>query len=127
MVYVMSVPAEPAAGPLLVMATSACAATVVITVELLLPGALSAVVVVMFAVLLTVPVADGDRCATTVNVALDPDVSVAMLHEIVAPVVQVNAGPVFCVSETKVVPAGSVSVQLTFEAFDGPLLITLTV
>src|ERR1051325_1551927 len=121
----MLLPAPAAAGPLLTMATSACELTVVLTFELLLPFVLSVVVVVTFAVLLSGPVADGETLATMVNVAVAPVFSVAMLHETVAPVVQVKVGPVFCVSETNVVPAGSVSVQLTFAAFDGPLFVTL--
>src|SRR5258707_989019 len=40
---------------------------------------------------------------------------------------QVNAGPVACVSDTKVVPAGSASVSVTLCASFGPLFMTVTV
>ena len=63
----------------------------------------------------------------TENVAVAPEASEAMLQEIVAPVVQVNVGPVVCISETNVVPAGSVSVQETLVAVDGPAFETVIV
>src|SRR5438874_1395901 len=114
-------------GTFLVTAKSAVVVTVDDTVELLLPGTLSDVVVVTFAVLLIIEpaVAAGDTCATSVNAALVLGGSVAMLHETVAPVVQVKVGPVFWVRETNVVFAGSVSVQLTLDASDGPLFVTV--
>src|SRR5436190_24382587 len=89
----------------------------------------SGVVDVAFAVLLIVePVAaDGETCAVMVKVALAPPASVAMLHDTVGPVVQVNAGPVFCANETKLVFAGSVSVQATVAASEGPALATAMV
>ena len=61
------------------------------------------------------------------NDALPPEMSVAMLQETVAPVVQVKAGPVFCTSETNVVPAGRTSVQVTLVASDGPAFATVMV
>ena len=39
---------------------------------------------------------------------------------------QLNAGPVFCVSETKVIPAGSGSVNCTVVAGAVPLLVIVT-
>src|ERR1041385_682196 len=116
-------------GPFLVTARSAVVPTVADVIEVLLPVVLSVVVVVTVAVLLMVEplVADGDTCATSENVAVVAGASVAMLHVTVAPVVQVKVGPVFCVRETNVVFAGSGSVQLTFAAFDGPLLVTVMV
>ena len=82
---------------------------------------------VTFAVLLTfVPSgSDGDVCTTSVNVANVPDASDAMLQLTVAPVEQLNAGPLFSVSDENVVPAGSTSDHETFIAVDGPLLPTL--
>jgi hypothetical protein len=108
------------------MATSALDETVVCAVDELLFVLVSNVVVVTFAVLLSVPAgADGETFALMVNVAVVPAVSVAILQVTVAPVVQLKAGPLFCVSETNVVLAGSVSVQLTLPASDGPLLLTV--
>ena len=63
----------------------------------------------------------------TENVAVAPEASEAMLQVIVAPVVQVNVGPAVCISETNVVPAGSVSVHETLAAADGPAFATVIV
>src|SRR6266498_603640 len=125
----MLVPAPAAAGPVLTIERSALVETIVVTVELLLPGVASVVVEATFAVLvrLVPEEVEGEMCTTMVKVALAPAVSVAMLQETVAPVVQVNVGPVVCVSETKVVLAGSVSVHATFSAFEGPALATVMV
>ena len=125
----MLFPAPVTTAPLFVSDRSAWELSVVFTVELLLPEFVSEVVVLTFAVLLMVePLgADGDTCTRSVNVALAPAASEAMLQETVAPVVHVNVGPVFCVSETNVVFAGSVSDQAAFAAFDGPPLATVIV
>ena len=83
-------------------------------VDAALPGLGSLVVDVIVAVLLIVPVVAGRTCRTKVNVADVPLVSDAIVH-VMVPVpstggyVQLNAGPVFCVPEAKVVPAGTVS------------------
>src|ERR1041385_1875875 len=123
----MSLPALAAGGPLLTMAMSACALTVVVRLELLLPVVLSGVIVRTFAVLWMVVLGgvDGGTLSTSVNVAVVPAVSVGMLHETVTPLAQVNVGPLFCVSETKVVFGGSMSTQVTLAAFDGPLFVTV--
>src|SRR5437763_14184952 len=118
-----------AAGPFFVMATSAVAETVVFVVEELFPGVESGVDVVAVAVLLIVePVGVAEETlTTTLNVAETPGDSDAMLHEIVAPVVQLNVGPFVCDSETNVVFAGSVSSHDAFTAFDGPAFATVIV
>src|SRR5690349_6143791 len=97
--------------------------------EVLLPGVGSGVVdVTVAALVMMVPFGTAPlTCATTVKFADAAGRSAAMLHVIVAPVVHVNAGPVFCVSETNVVPAGSVSLQLTVVAVEGPLFVTTIV
>src|SRR5207237_9443779 len=107
-VYVTFEPATAAAGPLFVTLTSALADTVVIAVEALLLPFGSGVVAVTFAVLLSVlPFATpGAICAVTENVAVAPEASEEMPQAIVAPVVPVNVGPVVCISEANVVPAG---------------------
>src|SRR5437764_1157937 len=98
----MVFPAIAVAGPFFVIETSAWLVMVVLLVELLFPGFVSVVVDVAVAVLLMVEPAavDGDTFTLTVNVALAPAARDAMLQETVAPVVQVNVGPVVCVSET---------------------------
>ena len=125
----MLFPAVTVAGPLLIIETSALVETVVLAVELLLPALGSEVVDATVAVLLMVDpeAADGETLATSVNAAVAPGSSVAMLQETVAPVVQVNAGPLFCDSETKDVPAGKVSVQSTVAASEGPAFETVIV
>ena len=121
-------PASAALGALFATLRSALDDTVVITVDVLLPPFESGVVEVTFAVLPIVPFAvPGAIWAVTENVAVAPEASEAMLQEIVAPVVQVNVGPVVCISETNVVPAGSVSVQETLVAVDGPAFETVIV
>ena len=125
----MLFPATTVAGPLLVIETSALVETVVLVVELLLPGLPSEVVDATVAVLLiVVPLGvEIPVWTTSVNVAEAPAAKVAREQETVAPVVHVNAGPLFCASETNEVPAGNTSVQLTLVAFEGPALATVTV
>src|SRR3954453_4314241 len=124
----MLLPANARSGALFMMERSALAFTIVFTVELLLPGVESGVDEVTVAVLLRVLAfgALSATCAVTLNVAVADGASAAMLQEIVWPVVQVNVGPVVCDSETNVVLAGSVSLQLTFDAVAGPLFVTVT-
>ena len=96
--YVTFDPASAAEGALFATLRSALVEIVVAgAVDELLPGVASGVGEVTFAVLLTcVPFAvDGDVCTTSVNVPDAPDASDAMLHETVAPVVQLNVGPLF--------------------------------
>src|SRR5437870_7000443 len=120
-VYVAWPPAVTMAGPVLLTATSAEVATVVTVEEELLAPLASLVALKTLAVLVIVePLASVVSALTTrVNVALAPAASVAVLPMTV-PVppaggfVKVNAGPAVCISETKVVPAGTVSVSTTF-------------
>ena len=68
---------------------------------------------------------------TNVNDADAPEASVAIVQVTVpdapaAGLVQVNAGPLFCARETKVVPGGSTSVSVTPWAMPGPLFATVT-
>ena len=102
----------------------------VIAVELLLP-AFGSDADVTVAVLLLGPVgAAGEIRTVMVNVAVVPLVSVAMEQETVpvpptGGLLQMNAGPVGCDSETNVVFGGNVSAIVTLFASDGPLFATV--
>ena len=102
---------------------SAEAFTLVVCVELLLPGVGSVVVLVTVAVLLnTVPCATlAFTVATMVRVADAPDARV--------PTVQVGVVhvPTEGVALTKVSPAGRLSVAATARALLGPLFVTTIV
>lgn len=110
--------------------SASAAATVVIAVELLLPEFGSEVVDETVAVLLLGPTGvAAPNVATMSNVATAPLVNVPIEQETapVAPgagLMHVNEGPVVCVSDTKVVFGGSVSLMFTVVASDGPLLVT---
>jgi hypothetical protein len=123
-VYVTFVPGAALAGPVLVTARSALVVTVEVAVEVLLAAFGSLVAAAIVAVLAIEPVAFGASCATSVNVAVAPAANVARVQFVV---VQVNAGPEVCVSETNVVFAGSVSLMTTFEASNVPLFVAVIV
>src|ERR1051325_4549047 len=104
----MSLPAGTLAGPLLTMATSACALIVVFALELSLFAVVSALDVLAVAGLFAaVPFATlGAACTVMVNCALWPLGSTGMVQETVpfvpdAGVPQFAAGPVSCASDTK--------------------------
>src|SRR5262245_50234579 len=86
----------------------------------------SAVVEVAVTVLeRTVPAAtDGETATVSVKTAL-PTANDGLEHETVAPVV--HDQPATAGSETKVVPAGSVSLHEVLAAASGPLLVTVMV
>src|SRR3954465_14139178 len=118
------------AGPVLVTTRSACGVTGVLAVEASLLGSVSVVVVVPVAVLASPLVTSELTCTTSVNVALDPAarldrVSVTLPLVPTVGVVDPKAGPLFCASDTKVVPAGSGSPTDTDCASLGPLLLTV--
>jgi hypothetical protein len=126
------VPAVAAAGAVLTIETSALWVTVVLTIELFAPGPGSLVVEATLAVFEIVPVAPGLMLTVIENVAEAPLANDASVQVIVPVpptdgVLQENTGPVVCDSETKVVFAGTASVSETLCAFDGPLLVTVTV
>ena len=109
------------------------AVTVVLAEGVLPEGFGSAVVLETFAVfVMIVPVAvPAAMCRVMENVA-EPTGNKPIVQLIVpvpptAGLLQENAGPVVCVSETKVVLAGVLSVSETAEAADGPLLVSVTV
>ena|SRR6266542_6058066 len=120
-------PADAAAGALFTTPRSALVVMVVRTVGVA-PGVGLGGVEMTFAVLLRiVPLGTFDAmCAVSVNIALTPGASGAMLHEMNCPVVQVKVGPVVCDRPTNVVPAGRLSFQETLDAVDGPLFVTVT-
>src|SRR5262245_29182415 len=69
---------------------------------------------------------------TTVKVAEAPAARVAVVPMMVpvppaGGLVNVKVTPLFCVSDTKVVLAGMLSVSCTFWALEGPLLVTVIV
>src|SRR5262245_18699578 len=105
-------------------------ATVVLALAVLFPGVGSAVVALTVAVLvMTVPglMLDG-TLNTNWTDALAPAASDAMVH-VMGPAggaLQENAGPVCCVAEATVVPAGAASVSVTLAASDGPAFETVT-
>src|SRR5687768_717517 len=96
----------------------------VAAVELLLAVFGSFVVVATLTMFVTV-IASGDTCRTSSNVAEAPAASEAMV-QVTLPE-QTKAGPLVCVIETKVVPAGTGSASETFAAADGPLFVTVMV
>ena len=78
------------------------------------------------------PSADAFAVATTVNVALAPAASVAMVPVIVpvpplAGLVSTKVGPVVCIAEAKVVPTGMTSVSTTPVAVAVPEFVTVIV
>jgi hypothetical protein len=102
--------------------------SVVVTADVLFPGFGSAVVVLTFAVLLIVPLAEALTFTTTVKVAVAPARSEPIV-QLIVPVpptgglVQTNTGPAVCVSETNVAFTGTASVSETVCASDGPLFV----
>jgi hypothetical protein len=105
-----------------VTARSADAVTAVVTLAELLAELGSGSVAVTDAVLVMLPAATG--LTMMVTVAVVALASVPMLHDTVAVPEQV---PCVEPAETKVGPAGSVSVRATLVAGDGPLLVTIRV
>src|SRR5260370_271496 len=113
---------------------SADVATVEVMVDELLPRTGSAVVLLTLAVLTMdePPASLALACTTMVKVALAPAFNAARVP-VTVPVppagglLNVNAGPVVCDSETKVVPVGTASVNRTDWALLGPVLLTVIV
>ena len=104
---------------------SALVVRVVVAVELLFAVLPSGVVLVTFAVFEMLPVAPELIATVRVNEADEPTVNDAIEQVTVAPVVQLKTGPLFCCSETNVVPAGRTSVSETDDASEGPLFVTV--
>src|SRR3954468_12572723 len=114
----MSRPSSTWAGPCLRMARSGGGATtLVITVDVSSPGVWS---VGTLAVLVTVPTAVG-RTVTMTGAAVAPGASVPTLH-VIAGVTNVQAG-----AETKVVPAGRLSVKVALGTVTRPVFFTVMV
>lgn len=101
------------------------------TVELLFPATVSVVAEETTAVFRTEPPARlGFACVTIVKVADAPAARLAMLHvtvpgEPTGGTTQVNAGPVFCTSETNRLAGGKESLRATVYASLGPLFVTV--
>src|SRR3954447_21022987 len=123
----MSVPTVASAGPVFVTERSVFCVTVVFAVDVSSPLFVSVVVVLTFAMFEIVPVALLAVEATSVNVAVAPAVNDAFVQVTVVVPLQLNVGPLFCVTETNVVPAGSVSVSTVFAAAFAPRFCTVIV
>lgn len=111
-------PAVTGSGLSLLVTERSGPATVVEAEELLFAGFASAEVELPDAVFVIVVPTPAVAASTMENVALAPAPSVEIVHEMVpvpptAGLLQANAGPLVCVSETNVVPGGSVSVSVT--------------
>ena len=124
--YATDAPATTVAGPVLVMARSAEGVTVVDAVEVLLPGTGSVVADVTVAVSDSVAACPGAVTVTVIDGAEVPVASVGRVQvtETLPVFEQVHPVPV---ADTKVTPAGSVSVTDTDVASDGPALATASV
>ena len=111
------------AGPVLVMARSAEAVTPVVTDEVLFAGTGSAVVADTDAVLVSEPAWAGAVTVSVIVGAVAPVTSVALVQvtETLPEFEQAHPVPA---ADTKVTPAGRVSVTVTFAASDGPLSTT---
>ena len=107
------------------MARSASWVTGVVTVEVLLVKLGSGWLPLIVAVLVRVPVTDEATSTSTVVVAVPP---LAMLPSVTVRVSLAKlVVPWLVVAETKVSPAGSVSVTVTPVALDGPLFVEVNV
>jgi hypothetical protein len=115
-------PAGEEAGPVFTTSRSAFVATdviVVFTVSLFALGPRSVVDEDTVAVFdnAVVPVSG---LTTNVNVAVALDASEAIVHVTVVVPLHENAGPVFCATDTNVLPVGTTSVNDTDCAASGP-------
>src|SRR5450631_41206 len=121
----MSVPTVTCLGPVFTRDRSATAPTAVLTLEELLAGSGSGVVLETAAVLDSSAACSG---AVTTTVIAAADVPVArdgavQVTETLTALVQVQPGPA---ADTKLTPAGSVSVTETALASEGPALATVS-
>ena len=122
-VYVTFEPAATVAGPVFVIARSALAVTVVLTVELLLAGTGSAVVLDTDAVLDRLAACAGAVTTTVTSGAVVPVASAGRVHVTDTLPVFVHTHPA-PPADTNTTPAGNVSVTDTATASDGPLSTT---
>jgi hypothetical protein len=110
----------------LLIARSADATTVVVVLEVLLPGVGSAVVEATDAVLVSEPPWLGAVTTTVITAAVAPAASAGrvQLTDTLPAFVHVQPAPL---AELNVTPAGSVSATVRFAASDGPLFVTVKV
>ena len=123
--YATEPPATTVAGPVFVMARSATAVTVVTAVEVLFAGFGSLVVPATLAVLDRVAAWPGAVTTTVITGAESPVASAGAVQEAETFPTLVQTQPV-PVADTKVTPAGSVSVTDRFAASEGPLFVTVS-
>ncbi len=105
------------------------APTVVVTLAVLLAAFESGVVeliVTVFVVCVPAAVPSG-TLKVNWNVALAPALNEAIVQTTGPVPLQLKAGPVVWLTETKVIPAGTVSVSVTVDAIDGPAFAAVTV
>src|SRR5262249_10074058 len=117
--YATDEPATTVAGPDLVIARSAEAVTVVVTVAVLLPAFGSAVVEATLTVLLRLPAWFGAVTVTVMPGRVPRVASAPLVHVTHTLPVFEQAQPV-PVADTNVTPAGRVSVTVRLAASDGP-------
>jgi hypothetical protein len=124
--YVTAPPAVTVAGPVLVIARSAEPVTVVLAVEVLLPGTGSGVADDTVAELVKVPACAGAVTVTVIAGALVAVASAARVQvtETLPAFVQVQPAPD---ADTNVTPAGNVSRTDNDAASEGPLSVTVSV
>ena len=122
--YATEEPATTVAGPVLVMARSADAVTVVVAVAVLFAALGSAVVAATLAVLLRLEAWFGAVTVTVISGAEAPVASAGRVQVTDTLPVFEQAQPVPA-ALTKVTPAGSVSVTVRPAASDGPLFVTV--
>jgi hypothetical protein len=107
------------------MERSAEADTVVVTIEVLFPGTGSAVVEATLAVFVRDAAWRGASTTRVIDGAVAAAASAGRVHDTETLPVLVQVHPVPA-AETKVTPAGRVSVTDRFAASDGPLFTTLS-
>src|SRR4051794_24038441 len=128
----MSVPALAVAGPLLLMVRLADVVTVDVAVAALFKVFGSAFSPLIVAVLFSVPANVGLMFAISVNCADATFGSAANVQFTVPGLptpgsLQTAVGPLFWMSELKVVPAGRLSMRTPFVSASGPLFMTVIV
>src|SRR5439155_639887 len=119
------VPTIADAGPVLIAARSALGLVLVVAVAVVLVRLASGVVLVTVAVLVTVPVVAAGTVTTSWKMSCSTAGRVVAVAAL--PATAKAVAPLVLVNDTKVVPAGMVSVTATVWALDGPLLVSVTV
>jgi hypothetical protein len=123
-------PAVTVAGPVLVIARSALCVTVVVTLAVLFDefvSKLSDETVAVFVIELVLPVLMVRLNWAEAPLPSERNEHVTLPFAPTAGLEQVAAGPFDWIIDTNVVPAGSGSLRITFDAPSGPLFVTVSV